>query len=120
MLWVVIYITIPTKCVVILCWYITIYTSQYKYLIITGVPLGRQTCSVSRPRRDIFDKYIDTLADTDILRLDDRYRCSVANKGVAEQENKRTSEQGVPHVPNVPFVPGVPFVPFVPGVPDVD
>ena len=88
--------------------------------------MGRQTCSVFRPRRDIFDKYIDRLADTDILRLDDRYRCSVANKGVAEQGNKRTTEQGVPHVPSVPdvpFVPGVPFVPFVPGVlgvPNVD
>ena len=81
--------------------------------------MGRQTCSVPRPRRDIFDKYIDTLADTDILRLDDRYRCAVANKGVAEQGNKRTSEQGVPHVPNVPDVPDVPSVPNVLHVPDV-
>ena len=78
--------------------------------------MGRQTCSVSRPRRDIFDKYIERLADTDRLRLDDRYRCSVANKGVAEQGNKRTSEQGVPHVPNVPDVPHVPDVPSVPNV----
>ena len=79
----------------------------------------RQTCSVSRPRRDLFDKYIERLADTDRLRLDDRYLRTVGNKGVAEQGNKRTSEQGVPHVPNVPSVPDVPDVPHVPHVPHV-
>ena len=41
---------------------------------------------------------------------------------MAEQGNKRTTEQGVPPVPNVPDVPHVPNVPdvlYVPNVPNV-
>ena len=38
---------------------------------------------------------------------------------MAEQKNKRTTEQGVPPVPNVPDVPDVPNVPDVRDVPHV-
>ena len=41
---------------------------------------------------------------------------------MAEQKNKRTTEQGVPpvpYVPNVLDVPNVPDVPDIPNVPDV-